>query len=314
MTDLGRYILDEWTEEYRGGRLGRREFLRRVAVFGGGPAGAVALLATLGVTASPGEMTAAAASPVPRAVLAAAPVVPPDDPALETRMVSFPGAAPGPRTVYGYLAQPKGAVRLPGVVVIHENRGLVDHIKDVARRIAKLGYVALAPDLVSGAGGTDKVTDQAQVSTLLGQTAPEQLVSMPAAGVRYLTALPGARADRIGATGFCFGGAVTWRLATQAPELRAAIPFYGTNPPLADVPKIRAAVLAFYGALDARVDAGIPAMREALDRAKVVYDMVVEPGAGHAFFNDTAPSYNAAAAEDAWSKLQTWFGRYLKAA
>jgi carboxymethylenebutenolidase len=314
MTDLGRYILEEWAEEYRGGRLGRREFLRRVAVFGGGAAGAVALLATLGVTVSPGEMTAAAASPVPRAVLAAAPMVPPDDPALETRMVSFPGAAPGPQTVYGYLAQPKGAVRLPGVVVIHENRGLVDHIKDVARRIAKLGYVALAPDLVSGAGGTDKVADQAQVSTLLGQTAPEQLVSMPAAGVRYLAALPGARADRIGATGFCFGGAVTWRLATRVPELRAAIPFYGTNPPLEDVPKIHAAVLAFYGALDARVDAGIPAMRQALDTAKVVYDMVVEPGAGHAFFNDTAPSYNPAAAEDAWTRLQTWFGRYLKAA
>jgi carboxymethylenebutenolidase len=106
---------------------------------------------------------------------------------------------------------------------------------------------------------------------------------------------------------------VTWRLATQVPELRAVIPFYGSNPPLEDVAKIRAAVLAFYGALDSRVDAGIPAMRDALDRAKVVYDMVVEPNAGHAFFNDTAPSYNAAAAQDAWSRLQAWFGRYLKA-
>ncbi|MHB8732221.1 MAG: dienelactone hydrolase family protein [bacterium] len=147
---------------------------------------------------------------------------------------------------------------------------------------------------------------------MLGQTPPEQLVSMPAAAVRYLASLPAVRADRIGATGFCFGGAVTWQLATHVPVLRAVIPFYGPNPPLEDVPKIRAAVLALYGALDARVDAGIPAMREALDRAKIVYDMVIEPNAGHAFFNDTAPSYNAAAAQDAWTRLQAWFGRYLK--
>jgi carboxymethylenebutenolidase len=313
MTDLGRYILEEWAEEYREGRLGRREFLRRVAVFGGGAARGMALLATLGVAVSSDEVAAAAGTPAPRPVLAAAPVVAPDDPSLETRMISFPGDAPGPQTVIGYLAQPKGAARAPGVIVIHENRGLVDHTKDVARRVAKIGYVALAPDLVSGAGGTDKVADPAQVSALLGQATPEQLVSMPAAAARYLASVPAVRGDRIGAMGFCFGGSVTWRLATQVPALRAAIPFYGTNPPLENVPKIHAAVLAFYGALDTRVDAGIPAMREALDRAKVVYDMVIEPDAGHAFFNDTAPSYNAAAAQDAWVRLQTWFGRYLKA-
>ena len=314
MTDLGRYILEEWAEEYREGRLGRREFLRRVTIFGGGAVRGVALLGTLGVAASPDEVVAAAGASAPRPVLAASPVVAPDDPSLEARMISFPGSAPGPQTVGGYLAQPKGVTRAPGVIVIHENRGLVDHTKDVARRLATIGYVALAPDLVSGAGGTDKVTDPAQVSALLGQTAPEQLVSMPAAAARYLASLPAVRADRIGAMGFCFGGGVTWRLATQIPTLRAVIPFYGSNPPLEDVPKIRAAVLALYGALDARIDAGIPAMRDALDRAKVVYDIVVEPDAGHAFFNDTSPSYNAAAAQDAWTRLQTWFGRYLKAA
>ncbi len=314
MTDLGRYILEEWAEEYREGRLGRREFLRRVAIFGGGAVRGVALLATLGVSVSSDEVMAAAGAPAPRPVLAASPVLAPDDPSLETRMLSFPGSAPGPQTVVGYLAQPKGATRSPGVIVIHENRGLVDHTKDVARRLAMTGYVALAPDLVSGAGGTDKVTDPGQVSALLGQTAPEQLVSMPAAAARYLASLPAVRADRIGAMGFCFGGGVTWRLATQLPTLRAVIPFYGSNPPLEDVPKIRAAVLALYGALDARIDAGIPAMRDALGRAKVVHEIVVEPDAGHAFFNDTSPSYNAAAAQDAWTHLQGWFGRYLKAA
>jgi carboxymethylenebutenolidase len=312
MTDLGRYILEEWAEEYRNGRLGRREFLRRVTIFGGSAARGGALLATLGVAVSSEEVTVAAGTPAPRPVIAAAPVVAADDPSLETRMVSFPGAPPGPQTVLGYLAQPKGAPRAPGVFVIHENRGLVDHTKDVARRVAKLGYVALAPDLVSGAGGTDKVADPAQVSALLGQTAPEQLVSMPASAGRYLASLPAVRADRIGAMGFCFGGGVTWRLATRVPELRAVVPFYGSNPPLEDVPRIRAAVLALYGALDARVDAGIPAMREALQRAKIVHEIVVEPDAAHAFFNDTGASYNAAAAQDAWTRLQAWFDRYLR--
>ena len=314
MTDLGRYILEEWAEEYREGRLGRREFLRRITVFAGGAAAGTALLATLGVTASSDEVRAAAASPAPPPALTAQPVVPPDDPSLDARMVSFPGTAPGPQTVFGYLAQPKGAGRLPAVTVIHENRGLVDHIKDVARRVAKLGYAALAVDLVSGAGGTDKLPDPAQASSILGQTPPEQLVAMASAGVRHAGSLPRARPDRLGVMGFCFGGAVTWRVATAVPELRAAMPFYGSNPPLEDVSKIRAAVLAFYGALDERVDAGIPAMREALDRATVVYDMVVEPNCGHAFFNNTASSYNASAAQDAWARLQTWFGRYLKTA
>src|SRR5215469_11070577 len=145
MTDLGRYILDEWVEEYREGSLGRREFLRRVVIFGGGAARGTALLATLGVAAASDEIAAAAGAPAPRlAQSGGAPAVPPDDPSLDTRMVSFPGAPPGPQTVFGYLAAPKGASRAPGVVVIHENRGLTDHFKDLARRLAKIGYVALA--------------------------------------------------------------------------------------------------------------------------------------------------------------------------
>jgi carboxymethylenebutenolidase len=135
---------------------------------------------------------------------------------------------------------------------------------------------------------------------------------MPAAGVRYLQSLAAVRADRVGVMGFCFGGGVAWRVATFVPDLRAVAPFYGSNPPLGDVPEIRAAVLAFYGALDSRVDAGIPAIREALDRAKVVYEIVVEPDAGHAFFNDTGAGYRAAAAQDAWAKLEAWFRRYLQ--
>jgi carboxymethylenebutenolidase len=312
MTDLARYILEEWVEDYREGRLGRREFFRRVTVFAGGAARGTGVLAALGIAASRDEVAAAAASAPPPPLLAAAPMVPPDDPSLEARMVSFPGQAPGPQTVFGYLAQPKGTSRVPGVVVIHENRGLLDHFEDVARRLAKIGYAALAVDLLSGAGGTDKISDSAEASARLGQASPEELVSMPAAAVRYLQSLAAVRADRVGVIGFCFGGGVTWRVATQVPDLRAAAPFYGSNPPLDDVPKIRAAVLAFYGALDSRVDAGIPAIRDALDRAKTVYEIVVEPDAGHAFFNDTGAGYRAAAAQDSWTKLQVWFRQYLQ--
>jgi carboxymethylenebutenolidase len=317
---LGRYILEEWAEEYRHGEVSRREFFRRVAIFGGDAARAAMLLTTLGVAASPQEVAAAAtAAPPspdedlrPRAALAAAPIVPPDDPSLDARMVSFAGSAPGPQTVLGYLAQPKGASRAPGVVIVHENRGLLDHFKDVARRLAKLGYAAVAVDLLSGAGGTDKIADSAEASSRLGQMSSEELVSMPAAAVRYLRSLPAVRADRVGAMGFCFGGGVTWRVTTQVPDLRATAPFYGSNPPLTEVPNIRAAVLAFYGALDSRLDAGIPDIRAALDRARIVYQIVVEPGAGHAFFNDTGAGYNAAAAQDAWTRLQAWFKQYLQ--
>jgi len=311
MTDLGRYILEEWAEEYHGGRLGRRELLRRVAIFAGGALGGARLLDSLGVAASADEIAAAALGPVPAIVRALAPQVPPDDPAVDGRMVTFPM---GPASVIGYLAQPKSGAPSPGVVIIHENRGLTDHFKDVARRFAKAGYVAVAPDLASPAGGTARFPDSAEVSALLGKTPPGQLVAMPDAAVRYLQGLPAVRRDRVGVIGFCFGGGVTWELATQNPDLKAAAPFYGSNPPLEDVPRIRAAILAIYGALDQRIDAGMPAVRAAMQNAGIVHEIVVYDGANHAFFNDTGNSYNAQAAQDAWNRVMAWFGKYLKGA
>lgn len=309
MTDLGRYIVEEWAEDYREGRLGRRELLRRIAIFAGGAIVGARLLDSLGVAASADEVAAAATGPIPAVVRALAPMVPPDDPTVEGRMVTFPaGSAP----VIGYLAQPKSGGPAPGVVITHENRGLTDHFKDVARRFAKAGYVAVAPDLASLAGGTARFSDAAEVSALLGKTPPDQLVAMPNAAVRYLQTLPSVLRDRVGAIGFCFGGGVTWRLATQNADLKAAAPFYGTNPPLEDVPRIRAAILAIYGALDQRIDAGIPAIRTAMEQARIVHEIVVYDGANHAFFNDTGGSYNAQAAQGAWARVTTWFSRYLK--
>jgi len=236
--------------------------------------------------------------------------VPPNDPAIASAgMVSF---ASGAIVVQAYLARPKVSDAAPGVVVIHENRGLLEHFKDVCRRFAKVGYAALAVDLASAEGGTAKFSDSAQVTAILGRTPPEQLVAMLNAGVRYLQGQSGVRRDRIGAMGFCFGGGMTWRLATANAELKAAAPFYGSSPPLEDVAKIKAAVLAVYGGLDERINAGIPAVRDAMQKANVVHEIVIYPNASHAFFNDTGGSYNATAAREAWTKTLGWFDEYLK--
>ena len=309
MTDLEQYILDEWTEDYREGRVARREFLRRIVVFSGGAAAGLAVLKGLGVSAGMEEVAAAASAPPPLRAQATGITVSPTDPAIDARMVSFPS---GGTTVLAYLALPRGKAKAAGVSVVHENRGLLEHHKDVTRRLAKAGYAALAADLASPAGGTDKVADGAEVASQLAHTPPEQLVGMLNAGVQYLQGLPTVRGDMQGTVGFCFGGGLVWRLAEQNAGLRAAVPFYGPNPPLQDVPNIKAAVLAFYGSLDTFVNPGIASMRQALDAAKVTYEMHIYDGAAHAFFNDTGASYNAAAAKDAWARTLNWMGRWLE--
>jgi len=310
--DLQRYIVEEWAEDFRAGRLQRREFLRRTVLMAGGVGLAVPILSSLGIPTSPEEVAAAAQGPAPAVAQASGVTVPPDDPSLSAEMVTFPSADV---PVQAYLSRPRGDGRFPAVVVIHENRGLLEHFKDVCRRFSKLGYAALAPDLVSPQGGTPRYLDDlAQISAILGRTPPDRLVEMLDAGVRFLQARPVVRADRIGAIGFCFGGGMTWRLATVNSDLRAAAPFYGPNPPLADVPKIRAAILAIYGEADTRINAGIPAIRQALAQAGVTHEIIVYPGADHAFFNDTGQRYNAAAAQAAWQRVTAWFERYLKSA
>jgi carboxymethylenebutenolidase len=311
MADMQRYVVEEWAEEYKQGRLARREFLRRMALMSGGVALAVPVLGSLGVTATQAEIAeAASAEPI---VVAQVPgvTVPPDDPALEALMTSFPS---GTMQVLGYLARPKGGGPYPAVLIIHENRGLMDHFKDVARRLAKNGYVGFALDLLSPEGGTAKFADPAQAMTAQAQIPPERHVETMNAAIRHLQGLPYTRRDRIGTVGFCFGGGMVWRLATSNPDLRAALPFYGPNPPLADVAKIKAAVLAIYGELDTRIGAGIPAIREAMENAHIVHDIVIYPGAQHAFFNDTGQSYNEDAAKAAWVRTLAWFDQYLKGA
>jgi carboxymethylenebutenolidase len=310
MGDLERYIVEEWAEDFRDGRLNRRELLRHVALMAGGTLVAMPVLQRLGVAATPEEVAAAAAQPPVAVAQAGGITVPPDDPSLEAGMVTF---QMGTVTIFAYLARPKLTGPVPGIVVIHENRGLLEHFKDICRRLAKAGYAALAVDLASHEGGTAKYSDLAEVTAILGRTPPDQLVAILNAGVAHLQSVPRVRKDRIGAVGFCFGGGMTWRLATRNPAIRAAVPFYGPNPPLEDVPKIKAAVLAIYGELDTRIDAGIPAIREAMQRASITHEIVIYPGADHAFFNDTGQRYHDTSAKDAWKRTLAWFERYLKA-
>ncbi len=331
---LRQYLIEEFLEDYQHGQMTRRDALKRIAGIVGSlvlaenllaacaPAAAPtapALMATTAPTqppATPAPPTAAPAPPTsaPTATTASSGAtgitVRPDDPALEAGPVQFPGQG---ATILGYLARPKGNGPFPAVLVCHENRGLLEHIKDVARRAAKAGYVGLAVDLLSRQGGIDKISDAALVPGLLANAPAQQLVQDFRDGVTYLQRQSFVAKDRVGMVGFCFGGGVTWRCATQIPELKAAAPFYGPNPPLEDVPNIQAAVLAMYGALDTRITSGAAAIEAAMKQNNKTFDKIIYPNANHAFFNDTGANYNSQAAQDAWAKTLAWFDKYLKA-
>jgi carboxymethylenebutenolidase len=307
--DLFRYVVEEFHEDYREGEIGRREFLRRMMLLGGGIVGANVLLESLGMNAaSAAEWKSVMDTPATLEQAQAAPQVPENDPAISATQVSFEARG---FTQLGYLVKPVGVTSAPGVIVIHENRGLQPHIQDVARRVAKAGYVALAPDLMSKAGGTAKFTDTAQISAALAQTSGDEHIANLLEYAKFLKAQTGVQAMRLGAVGFCFGGGLTWRLATEMADLRAAVPFYGPAPDLAKVPNIKAAVLGIYGALDARINAGIPALEDALKKAGTRHQFKIYEGANHAFHNDTGANYKADAAVDAWKLTLEWFKTYL---
>ena len=303
--DLFRYVVEEFHEDYEGGEIPRREFLRRVLLLGGGVVGANVLIDSLGlnaVSAAEWQQVTQTAATVEQAQTQ--PQVPENDPGISASMVKYDARG---FTQMGYLVKPVGLTSAPGVIVIHENRGLQPHIQDVARRVAKAGYVALAPDLVSKDGGTAKFTDTAQISALLAQTPADEHIANLMEAVKYLRAQSGVQPSRIGAVGFCFGGGLTWRLATEMSDLRAAVPFYGPAPDLAKVPNIKAAVLGIYGGLDSRINAGIPALEEALKKAGTKYQLKIYEGANHAFNNDTGANYKKDAADDAWKLTLDWF-------
>jgi carboxymethylenebutenolidase len=184
------------------------------------------------------------------------------------------------------------------------------HIEDVTRRLAKVGYVALAVDLLSRQGGSPQV-GESNVPGALGNIAPTQFVSDFKSGWAYLQEQPFADAERVGMIGFCFGGGVTWLMAVEMPELKAAVPFYGPPPPEEDLPKIQAAVLAIYGELDGRITGTAERIESAMLANGKIFEKEIYPNADHAFHNDTSSRYNAEAATAAWARTLDWFGRYV---
>ncbi len=213
----------------------------------------------------------------------------------------------GGDSVNAYLAKPGGGGSVPGVVVIHENRGLVPYLRDVADGLASNGYMAVVPDMLSREGGTEAVAD---IPPVLSEIPRDRHTTDALAAIQFLK---DQGATKIGIIGFCFGGAVTWRAAVASADLSAAVPFYGSNPPLEGVSDIKAAVFAVYGALDERVNAGIDDMMAALKAAGTTHDHKVYADAPHAFHNHTnAERHNAAAAKDAWADALAWFDKHLK--
>jgi carboxymethylenebutenolidase len=269
-------------DDYTHVHLDRRRFMDALAALTGGAA------------------AAASVAPLIAANPAAAQMVEENDARLTVETVTYPGAS---GQMLGYLAYPFEVMAgaLPAVIVIHENRGLNDHTRDVARRFAVEGFTALAPDFLSPEGGTPADEDMAR--ELIGGLGEEDLVGNLLASAEYLRARDEAREAAVGAVGFCWGGTQVGRLAVADPELRAAVVFYGGQPPVEAVPEIRARLLLHYAGLDERINAGIPDFQAALDAAGTDYELHMYDGANHAFFNDTSEArYDPEAAALAWER------------
>ncbi len=283
---MERRIIDLYDEFTHGG-MERRDFMARLAKLVGGSHAAFALLPLLENDYGRARTIAS------------------DDPTLRAEYITYPGAT---GNVRAYLAAPR-LQSAPAVIVIHENRGLNPHIEDVARRAAAAGFWTIAPDALSPVGGTPDDEDQARARMrALDREQTEQDFMAAVQFAVYNAATTG----RVGCVGFCWGGRMANQLAVRVPELRAAVPFYGSQPATEDVPKIRAAVQLHYAGLDERINAGIADYEAALKAAGVRYELHMYDGVHHAFHNDTsATRYNEAAAKLAWERTIGFFKQHL---
>jgi carboxymethylenebutenolidase len=282
-------------EELRNGKLSRREFMSRAIMITGSLAAANAMIDSL---------------TEPEAVAAQ---VTENDPDIITHNISYDGKA---GKVAAYLVRPVKAGKYPGVIVIHDNTGLSDHIRDVARRLAKEGYVVLVPDYLSRLGGTRLVTPKGTGISNIREMVPWPVIAEDTvSGFNYLKILPDVRADKQGLIGFCWGGDVAFASATQIPTLDALVVYYGVSPdPLDLVKNIRAPVMAHYGEKDAGVNKGINDTVAAMKKYKKSYDHKIYSGAQHAFNHDGRKDrYHPQAAKEAWERTLGFLNKQLKA-
>lgn len=334
MNDIQKYLAEEHYEDFQDGLITRRELFRRVTLILGSGTAAAAFIAACGGTAGPAAGTGAtttapaatattaatvAASPAPAVAYATPPAVATTDGI--TVKADDPRITAGPATVkaadgaslIGYMARPKADGKYPGILVVHENRGTVEHIKDVARRFATAGFAAVTIDLVSRDGGADKLTDQAAYNAALAKRTEGDMVKDLQSALDHLKAQAFVNTAKLGITGFCFGGGMVWSSLNAGMLIQAAVPYYGPAPAaVSGIGSTKAAVLAVYAEQDTRVTAGKDTIEPELKKAGVPYKINVYPGVNHAFHADfRADRYNADQARKAWVDTIDWFKKYL---
>lgn len=323
LNDTQRYFVEEHIEDFRDGLIGRRELIRRVAIVVGSSAAATTLLAACDLSprssgsATPTASTIAAVSPSPGLVAQPFATPPPaattdgitvreNDPRITVSKPEIKGADGAP--LMAYVAKPVVSGRVPGVMVIHENRGQTEHIRDVVRRAATAGFVAVNIDLTARQGGGDKLGDA--VTGAIGNLPLQQKLGDHNAALNYLLA---NTSGAVGVIGFCFGGGEVWNLLAAGANLKGAAPYYGPQPSnYQDIgTKTKAATLAVYAEQDTRITATAPQMEEQLKKAGVPNQILVVAGVNHAFHNDTGGRYAPDAAQRTWVATIEWFRKYL---
>ena len=276
---------------YVHGKLSRREFLERAA----------------GLTAA--GVTAASVLAALNPDYALAQQIDPDDPSISTSYKKY-SSPKGAGVMQGYFARPaETAHKLPGVVVVHENRGLNPYIEDVARRLAAAGFIAFAPDALYPLGGYPGNDDDGR--TLQRQRDAGEMIEDFSAALDFLKDHPDS-SGKVGITGFCFGGGVVMRLAVERADLGAGVAFYGRHPAGSEAASIEAPLLIHHGELDERVNASWPEFRDGLDKTGKTYERFVYAGANHGFHNDTTPRFDKESADQAWERSVDFFSRYLE--
>jgi carboxymethylenebutenolidase len=280
-------------DRYVHGGIDRREFIEKASKYAVGGMTAAAMLEALRPNFVLGEQVSAT------------------DPRIKGEEATCPSPQ-GNGTVKGYLVRPaKSSGKLPAILVVHENRGLNPHIRDIARRLAVDNFLAFAPDALAPVGGYPG--DEESAAQLFGKLDAAKRTEDFVAAANWIKAHAESN-GRLGSVGFCFGGGVVNTLAVRLGDaLSAGVPFYGAQPPAADVPKIKAHMLIHYAAMDDRINAGWPAYETALKAAKVDYQQYTYPNTMHGFNNDTTPRYDAEAAKQAWQRTVDWFNKYVRA-
>jgi carboxymethylenebutenolidase len=293
--------IEDLVHLYIDGAFDRRELLTRVAAYTGSIAAAM-------VAVGPEIMAQAPPPATPPANIS----VPEDAYDIQWFSVDYTGET---GLLRGYFARPRFEMRrVPAILVVHENRGLNDHIKDVTRRVAKAGFIGLGVDLLSRLGGTDSFASPTAATQALNTLTPAQLLADLRSAVDFLKIADYTRPDRIGTVGFCFGGGLVWNIAFNFADVTAAVPYYGTPPnPLPSFDNFNAKVLGIFSETDYNQNSRIPELLSGLVQRRKTLGMHLYQGTAHGFHNDTSPIYNPTAAADAWSRTLAFFNTHLNA-